>query len=209
MKPDAAHASRLVRRVTIASEPTFVDAERLLDLGIEVERDVALAPFTTIKIGGPADYFSIVTTLEQLKRLVAWARTVELPYFLLGGGSNMLISDAGIRGLTIYNRCRRVEFSPHPPDEGAAANAPAETILCAESGAAMAGAARQAVKRALAGLEWAVSLPGTVGGAVVGNAGAYGGEVKDNLIDARVITATGAIVERTLADMDYAYRSSD
>ena len=73
----------------------------------------------------------------------------------------------------------------------------------------MAGAARQSVKRGLAGLEWAVSLPGTVGGAVVGNAGAYGGEVKDNLIDARVITTTGEIVELYAADdCDYGYRSS-
>ena len=101
------------------SESTFVDAERLRELGIEVERDVALAPFTTIKIGGPADYFAIVTTLEQLKGSSAGRAPSSYRTFLLGGGSNMLISDAGIRGLTIYNRCRRVEFALRAPDEAA------------------------------------------------------------------------------------------
>ena len=166
---------------------------------------MALAPFTTIKIGGPADFFAIVTTIEQLQALVRWARSVELPYFVLGGGSNILISDAGVRGLVIYTRCRRVEFvSVAAADEGASAG----DVLHAESGAAMAGAARQSVNRGLAGLEWAVSLPGTVGGAVVGNAGAHGGEIKDSLLEAGIIKENGKAGILSADDLNYSYRSS-
>lgn len=193
----------LVRRVIIVEETSPVDARYLRELGIEMERGVALAPHTTIKIGGPADFFAIVTSIDQLQALVLWAQHVELPYFVLGGGSNMLISDAGIRGLVILNRCRNVRFSPAGPPE-----AEEGVILHAESGSAMAGVARQSIRRGLAGLEWAVSLPGTVGGAVVGNAGAYGGEVKDNLIDATVVSASGNIAALSVNELEYGYRSS-
>ena len=76
--------------------------------GIAIQRGVTLAPYTTMKVGGPAQYFATVKAGDQLIKLVRWARGVDLPYFIFGGGSNMLISDAGIRGLVIYNRCRQV-----------------------------------------------------------------------------------------------------
>jgi hypothetical protein len=107
-----------------------------------------------------------------------------MPYYLLGGGSNVLIADDGIRGLVIYNRCRQVRVDAAPCCVFPVDDRP---FLFAESGVALAGLARQSVAEGLTGLEWAVSVPGTVGGAVVNNAGAHGGEVKDNLYDAMVL----------------------
>lgn len=174
-------------------------------LGLQIEQNVLLAPYTTMKVGGPADYFVTVTTTDQLLKLVRWARSVALPYFLLGGGSNILISDRGIRGLVIENRCRqvRVDEAPcclFPKDD--------RPYLMAESGAAMAGVARTSIRAGLTGLEWAVSVPGTVGGAVVGNAGAHGGEVKDSLEYAMLLDSHGDIQEYKVADFAYAYRDS-
>lgn len=175
-------------------------------LGIQIRRTVRLADFTTMKVGGPADYFATVGVVDQMIKLVRWARSQSLPYFILGGGSNILISDAGIRGLVIYNRCRqvRVDAAPllcHGPVDD-------RPYLFAESGAALAGLARTSIKAGLVGLEWAVSVPGTVGGAIVGNAGAHGGEVKDNLENALLLDEEGAVREYTLADFGYAYRNS-
>src|SRR5215204_7291278 len=78
--------------------------------GVAIQRNVALAPYTTMKVGGPAQYFATVNSSNQLIKLVRWARDVELPYFILGGGSNMLISDEGILGLVIHNRSRQVRI---------------------------------------------------------------------------------------------------
>lgn len=173
------------------------------ELGVRLRRDVALAPYTTMKVGGPADYFVTVTSVDQMIGLVRWAQAAALPYFILGGGSNMLVGDAGIRGLVIHNRCRqvRLEQPPHAA-EGT------QPCLFAESGAAMAGVARQSIRDGLTGLEWAVSIPGTLGGAVVGNAGAHGGEIKDSLETALILDGSGQVVAFQLADLAYAYRNS-
>lgn len=173
--------------------------------GIDIQANVLLAPYTTMKVGGPAQFFATVNSIDQMIKLVRWARAVELPYFILGGGSNMLISDAGIRGLVIHNRCRQVRVDEprccdYPKDE--------RPYLVAESGALMAGVARHSVREGLTGLEWAVSVPGTVGGAVVGNAGAHGGEVKDTLEYALLLDGAGEVVEYQVADFAYAYRAS-
>lgn len=174
-------------------------------LGIPVERNRLLAPLTTMKVGGPADYLATVKTVDQLLKLVRWARASDLPYYILGGSSNVLISDRGIRGLVIFNRCRaiRVDDPPccdYPQDQ--------RPFLFAESGAALAGAARTSIQSGLSGLEWAVSVPGTVGGAVLGNAGAHGGEVKDNLWNVQLLDEEGDWQELDVEQMAYAYRDS-
>jgi UDP-N-acetylmuramate dehydrogenase len=174
-------------------------------LGVQLRRDVVLAPYTTMKVGGPADYFATVTTTDQLLKLVRWARAAAIPYFILGGGSNILISDAGVRGLVIYNRCRQVRLDQAPCGEYPRDERP---YLVAEGGAAMAGVARRSVREGLAGLEWAVSVPGTVGGAIVGNAGAHDGEIKDSLAYALLIDEQGDVVEERPAGFAYAYRDS-
>jgi UDP-N-acetylmuramate dehydrogenase len=181
-------------------------------LGIEIRRGVSLAPLTTMKVGGPAELFASVATLAQLLGLVRWAQATAQPYCLLGGGSNVLISDAGVRGLVIFNRCRGVQIgqvsSGSDESDQFVGFVGASHLLQAESGALMAGVARRAVAAGLTGLEWAVSLPGTVGGAVVNNAGAYGWEIKDNLESATVLDAQGSLVKLTPADASYAYRTS-
>jgi UDP-N-acetylmuramate dehydrogenase len=174
--------------------------------GVTLQPGAPLAGLTTMKVGGPADYLATVQTVEQLVKLVRWARSASLPYFVLGGGSNILISDAGIRGLVIYNRCRQVRVDQ--PAIRCFGNTDMRPYLFAESGAAMAGVARVSIKEGLTGLEWAVSLPGTVGGAVVGNAGAYGGEIKDNLENVLLIDETGEVCEYGVADFQYTYRDS-
>lgn len=176
------------------------------ELGIAIQSDVTLAPYTSMKIGGPAQYFATVRTTDQMINLVHWARKVKLPYFLLGGGSNMLVSDMGIQGLVIHNRCRQVRVDE--PQLGQDDSQDEHPYLVAESGALMAGVARQSVREGLTGLEWAVSVPGTVGGAVVGNAGAHGGEVKDTLAHALLIDRSGNVVEYAQKDFAYAYRAS-
>ncbi|MEX1020523.1 MAG: UDP-N-acetylmuramate dehydrogenase [Litorilinea sp.] len=202
--------TRIATHATLPPLPTGLD--------IEIRALVRLAPYTSIRVGGPAQWFATVNHPHQLLKLVRWARAIHLPYYILGGGSNILVADAGIRGLVIHNRCRQVRI-----DDAPCCDYPQDTrpYLFAESGAAMAGAARRSVRAGLTGLEWAVSVPGTVGGAVVGNAGAHGGELKDTLAYAQVLTAAdttrdehtpsatdGEVCELTGADFNYTYRHS-
>jgi UDP-N-acetylmuramate dehydrogenase len=165
------------------------------DTGLAVRRDEPLAGHTTMRIGGPADLFVAVGAVEDLVAVLALAQEMEVPALVLGGGSNLLVSDRGVRGLVVANGCRAVRRH-----EG--------NVLWAESGANLAGVARQAMRWGLAGLEWCVSVPGTVGGAVVGNAGAHGGCVADNLLRATLLGPDGALTEWPAARFAYGYRSS-
>jgi UDP-N-acetylmuramate dehydrogenase len=174
-------------------------------IGVEIARDVSLAPYTTMKVGGPADYFASVATTEQMLKVARWARAAAIPFYILGGGSNILIADAGIRGLVIYNRCRRVRVDEAPCCVFPLDDRP---FLWAESGAAMAGAARTSIAAGLTGLEWAVSVPGTVGGAIVGNAGAHGMEIKDDLWNAMILDENDMVEEVPVEKLGFAYRSS-
>lgn len=174
-------------------------------VGVEIARNVILAPYTTMKVGGPADFFATVTTTEQMLKVARWARAAAIPYYILGGGSNILIADAGIRGLVISNRCRRVRVDEAPCCVFPLDDRP---FLWVESGAAMAGAARTSIAAGLTGLEWAVSVPGTVGGAIVGNAGAHGMEIKDNLWNAMILDENDMVEEVPVDKLDFAYRSS-
>ena len=179
--------------------------EQIEALGVQIRQDHPLANLTTIKIGGPADYFADVNDTHKLLKLVRWARANDLPYLILGGGSNVLISDRGVRGLVIHNRCKAVQVQDAP-----CCDYPKDTrpFLFAESGALMAGAARTAINAGLTGLEWAVSVPGSVGGAVVNNAGAHGGEVKDTLWDVLLLDDHGDIQVYRVEDLAYSYRQS-
>lgn len=175
-------------------------------LGVEIRQEVSLAPLTSMKVGGPAQYFATVTTVDQLLKVARWARAAGLPYYILGGGSNILVADRGMRGLVIYNRCRQVRVDAAPCCVFPLDDRP---FLFAESGAAMAGAARSSIAEGLTGLEWAVSVPGTVGGAVVGNAGAHGGEIKDNLWNVMILNADDDVEELPGEQLQYAYRTSN
>jgi len=132
-----------------------------------------LSKHTTFRIGGPADLFVTAHTLQELCTYVRLAWVHHVPYFILGSGANLLVADKGIRGLVIHNACSAITVLPG--DDGDT------QLVKAESGAKISQVARQTIAHGLAGLEWAIDVPGTVGGAVVGNAGAYGGYVSDTL----------------------------
>jgi UDP-N-acetylmuramate dehydrogenase len=159
-----------------------------------------LARHTTFGIGGPADLFITVHTAGQLADAFVTARRHGLPVFVLGSGSNILVGDRGIRGLVIENRARAVR-APAPLPDGRA-------LVVAESGVSFAALARRLCRDGYAGLEWAVGIPGTLGGAVVYNAGAYGGALVDVLVSARVVDAEGHEREVGAAELGLEYRSS-
>jgi UDP-N-acetylmuramate dehydrogenase len=158
-----------------------------------------LARYTSARIGGRAEYFLAVETGLELAEAARWAyRVAEIPFRVLGGGSNVLVADAGVRGLVILNRAKEIAFR----------EAGGEGIARAESGAALGVLARQAVQAGYSGLEWAATVPGTVGGAVVGNAGAHGGDTAGGLRVAEILQQDGMVRLYSAADLKFAYRTS-
>lgn len=133
----------------------------------ELRRDERLARHTTFGVGGPADLFLTVRSADALAAATNAAFEAGIPQFVLGSGSNILVADAGIRGLVLDNRAR--------------AEVPDNLVYRVESGASFAAFARKMCRMGLDGLAWAVGIPGTIGGAVVYNAGAYGGCLADVL----------------------------
>ena len=164
---------------------------------------VSLADYTTWRVGGPAEWLAEPTQLDQLNELMAWAQQHQLPWRVIGAGSNLLISDAGLPGLTIC--LRKLQGMTLDRDTG---------IVDALAGEPIPTLARRAAKAGLHGLEWAVGIPGTVGGAAVMNAGAQGGCTAERLISVEVIAPSGndgtSATVRTLtnAELDFAYRQS-
>jgi UDP-N-acetylmuramate dehydrogenase len=132
---------------------------------------------------------------KELKSLVVAARKWGLPITILGGGANVLVSDAGLRGLVIVNKAKRVEFRE-------------DAQVWCESGTVLPTLARECVARGLAGLEWAVGVPGTVGGAVVGNAGAHGRDIAADLLSAAVLNEANEGQEWSKDALEFTYRSS-
>jgi UDP-N-acetylmuramate dehydrogenase len=163
--------------------------------GRRARRDAPLASYTTYHVGGPADLLVQARTPDELATSLRLARQAGVPALVLGSGSNVLIADAGVRGLVVLNRCRRFEID----DDG---------LLVSESGADLRQLARASVQEGWAGLEWAIGVPGTVGGAVVGNAGAYGGTIADNLVWADLALADGDRALWGPAQLALGYRTS-
>ena len=163
-------------------------------------RDEPLARFTAARLGGPADYLYIAKdpTYDDVKALLGWAWRGQMPVTVIGGGANILVSDAGVRGLTIVNRATKIERLPD--SEGAR--------IWASSGASLIRLARYCQERGLTGLEWAIAVPGTVGGAVVNNAGAHGGDIAASLRRAWLYEAAAGERWRAVAELAYAYRFS-
>jgi UDP-N-acetylmuramate dehydrogenase len=145
--------------------------------GDQLMENEPLAKYTSARIGGPADALLIVQSAADLVQVVSMLWTMDVPFEILGGGSNVLVSDAGVRAVVLLNKARKVVFNQDddPP------------TVTAESGSNFGAVARQAAQKDLSGLEWAAGIPGTVGGAVVGNAGAHGGDIASSL----VMIATG------------------
>lgn len=164
-----------------------------------LRRAVPLAEFTTWKVGGPAEWFAEPGSRAELIALAAWAAAEGLPFRCIGAGSNLLIADAGLPGLTLCNR--RLQGSRLDAASG---------LVEAEAGEPIPTLARKAARLGLAGLEWSVGIPGTVGGAVVMNAGAQGGCLAERFISAEVIDPARPAepFPLHLAELEYAYRHS-
>ena len=163
-------------------------------IGVKTSRDEPLARFTTMRVGGPADLFATVHNVHELRAIVRFARARGIPLTILGRGSDVVISDAGIRGLVVQNRAEgsRIEGDRY----------------VAESGVPMARAATETQKAGLTGLEFGLAIPGTVGGAVWANAGAHDNDVAAVLESADLLLADGTEATVPAADLDLRYRDS-
>jgi UDP-N-acetylmuramate dehydrogenase len=165
-------------------------------LGDKVREDVLLAPYTSARIGGPADVLITADSADELARTIKLLWKLDLEYLILGGGSNVLVSDRGVRGVVVLNRAKAVRF--HAGDE---------PTVTAESGVVFSNLANRCAFKGLAGLEWAATVPGTIGGAVYGNAGAFGGDMTGNLVWAEMLTGNGR-EKFAVEQMGYGYRTS-
>lgn len=176
-----------------------VDAARLVEhLGPEAWLQEPMAEHTTLRIGGAADVFVRVRSVLQLVQAVRLARQARLPYLLLGEGANILVADAGVRGMVIENRAQSVTVYCRA----------AGIQVVAEAGAPLAELARYCTRRGIGGLEWAVDVPGSLGGALVGNAGAYGGRMSDLLVECSVLTPDERVLALSKDEVGFGYRTS-
>ncbi len=166
--------------------------------GERFQTNVPLARYTSARVGGPAEMFVIVENATELQTAVELAYAQHIPYFVLGGGSNILVADAGIEGLVIMNKARSVRYRHNG----------VHVICTAESGMNLSSLARQCIAKGLGGLEWAIGIPGTVGGAVVGNSGAHGGDMSQTLLAATVWEPGRGARIYTNEELRYGYRDS-
>lgn len=162
---------------------------------IIIRENVILSSYTTFRIGGPARYFCEVKTLDELNKALDFAKKNNLEIFILGGGSNLLISDEGFQGLVVKILSFKLRVS--------------RLNIEVEAGISLGRVAMEAVKNGLAGLEWAAGIPGSIGGAVFGNAGAFGGAMGDIVKKVEAVNIkTGKIEEFTNKRCGFSYRDS-
>ena len=166
-----------------------IDKERVLV-------DEPMKKHTTFRVGGNADYFVMPRTTEEIQQVIELCKKENLPYYILGNGSNLLVSDKGYRGvmIQIYKEMNAITVNGNR--------------ICAQAGALLSKVGSVALEAELTGFEFAAGIPGTVGGAVVMNAGAYGGEMKDILSSATVLTEDGTILTLKNEELELGYRTS-
>lgn len=169
------------------SRPNFL-AERL-------RADAPLARYTAARLGGPADWLYVAQrTPIELAEVLAWAWDQKLPVRVLGGGANVLVSDHGVAGLVVINHASQIAID--------------DNRVFVWSGTNLSTLAQKLAGYGLSGFEWAVSVPGTVGGAVINNAGAHGGSMADNIETVGLIAADGTTRRLTRDELAYDYRTS-
>ena len=162
----------------------------------KVYLDEPMKKHITFRVGGPADYFVTPSTVEEVKEIVALCKKEGMPYYILGNGSNLLVGDKGYRGvmIQIYKEMSGIEVDGE--------------IIRVQAGALLSRIGVTALEAELQGFEFAAGIPGTMGGAVVMNAGAYGGEMKDILVDATVLTPEGEVLVLKNEELELGYRTS-
>jgi UDP-N-acetylmuramate dehydrogenase len=180
--------------VTVAFDAIATGTEIQRRIGVKTSRDEPLARFTTMRVGGPADLFAAVHNAFELRALVRFARSRGIPHIVLGRGSDVVISDAGVRGLVIQDRAEgsRVEGERYTAD----------------AGVPMARAATETQRAGLTGLEFGLAIPGSVGGAVWANAGAHEADVAAVIESVRVLSASGEESILPRDELALSYRDS-
>jgi len=166
--------------------------------GERLQQGVSLARFTSSRTGGTADWLMQVRTAQDLRQAAVRLWEMGELFRVLGGGSNVLVADAGVREVVILNEVRDVRFVAGD----------LATRVVAESGASLGSVARRSADRGLTGLEWAATVPGTIGGAVVGNAGAHGGDMAGVLETAEILQPPDRLEDWAVERFEYAYRTS-
>ena len=166
--------------------------------GSNLQENVMLAHYTTARVGGAAEAVLIVHSANEMADTVQKLWDMQAPYRVLGGGSNVLISDKGLREVIVINRANQIKVDAHtnPP------------TVWAESGASMVSIGKRLALRGLAGFTWGTYIPGTLGGAIYGNAGAHGGDIASQLILADILHPVLGRVQWTSEQFEYGYRSS-
>jgi UDP-N-acetylmuramate dehydrogenase len=166
--------------------------------GDRLQENVALSSYTAARIGGPADALLFVRSADELVQAAEKLWKMDVPFSLLGGGSNVLVSDKGVRGVVIINRARLVKFDSQAE----------QPSVHAESGVTPNDIAQRAARLGLAGFEWAAGIPGSLGGAVYGNAGAFDSDIAGNLISLDLFHRQHGRQVWPVKKMKYGYRTS-
>ncbi|MEE4195564.1 MAG: UDP-N-acetylmuramate dehydrogenase [Anaerolineae bacterium] len=164
--------------------------------------DQPLSAYTSVGIGGPADLLLIAKDETELEKMVQACWNADLPTIILGKGSNVLVSDKGIRGATIINQAVKHQVIENPTNPGEM------TWIFSESGALLGKVSRLAASFSLTGMEWGEGVPGTIGGAVIGNAGAFGGDMSDSMVSCRILKRGEAARDYFSEEMEFSYRKS-
>ena len=166
---------------------------------MKIQRNVLLKNHTTFRIGGPASYFIEAQNKQEIIKALKWAKQNNSPFFILGGGSNLLVSDKGYKGVVIKIRNQKV----------AAKKENKKHKIIADAGLSLSKLVSLTQQKGLIGFEWAVGIPGTVGGAVRGNAGAFDGEIKDNVKSVEVFNVDKLkIIKLKNKQCKFSYRES-
>lgn len=166
--------------------------------GTMLHENVSMANYTTARVGGSVPALVSVNTIDELIKAANKMWELSVPFFILGSGSNILVSDDGVDAIVLHNRAHNLKIDTK-------AESP---TIDAESGANLGTVARQSALRGLSGMEWAAPVPGTVGGAVYGNAGAHGSDMEDSLIMAKILHKNKGIEDWPVEQLAYQYRSS-
>ncbi len=186
------------RRAAITFQPDVAAALEVAT-GLKVTRDELMSKHNSLRIGGPATLFVTATATEELVAAVLFARARDIPYLVIGNGTNMLVADYGIDGLVIHNKTQGISHDEH--EDGT-------SLWRVDLGVLFSKLSRLTCQQGWTGLEWSNSVPGSVGGGVVSNAGAHGKELKDDMVSIRVLTEDGVIEEWLTEKLQLGYRTS-
>jgi UDP-N-acetylmuramate dehydrogenase len=167
--------------------------------GLRARADEPMSKHNSLRVGGPASLFVTADTRDQLLGAVLFARSRKLDYLVIGNGTNMLVGDYGVNGLVIHNKSDNITRTPIDEER---------SLWRCESGLLFSQLARITCREGWTGQEWASSVPGSVGGGVVSNAGAHGKDLKDDLVSVEVLTESGAVEEWPADRLQLGYRTS-